>query len=556
MNRSAMRRFSRRPLFAVTFGLLVAWLAAAPVHAQLIGAAGDGEHFWVIRQSGLGRFDVLHRHRYDPPGTLRAARTIRGTLAPSGYTASDGKLWLVYDGLLTLHVIEALAPDPAQAHPLPDASAGGWRFSLSVQPAPPRGLTLRALAASREGLFALVRVEDPKTLEALDAADASQTDMAAEGGDAATAPAPQAVRAMRLLRLDRHRWSTVPLPEPWPDDMPAWCVTRSSGARWPTLVTLAPGEPAQAWVYTRGGDSDAWTREVYDLPAGGAAVSPLAVDRQLVIAQVQTAASESSPLEATLSVLRRGRTVPLGTLSIPDPPSRTQWAVAQAGPTAALVVATADGQPVWSRMNLQGQTVVESLELTLVHPDPLGRMADSLILVAVLVIATLIMLAFWRRDPAWNRLELPASITLSDHLPRGLAAVIDLAPCIALACLLFGISIREFPQHWPGRSGSLQTMAPGLVAIGLFVFHTMLSELFTGRTLGKRIMGLRVTNLRGQPPHLWQVLARNILKALDLIALPLLLLPIIGPNHQRLGDLVARTVVTMPAEEPPERNPD
>src|SRR5690606_29962014 len=134
--------------------------------------------------------------------------------------------------------------------------------------------------------------------------------------------------------------STVPLPEPWPDDMPAWCVTRSSGARWPTLVTLAPGEPAQAWVYTRGGDSDAWTREVYDLLAGGAAVSPLAVDRQLVIAQVQTAASESSPLEATLSVLRRGRTVPLGTLSIPDPPSRTQWAVAQAGPTAALVVAT------------------------------------------------------------------------------------------------------------------------------------------------------------------------------------------------------------------------
>jgi uncharacterized RDD family membrane protein YckC len=43
------------------------------------------------------------------------------------------------------------------------------------------------------------------------------------------------------------------------------------------------------------------------------------------------------------------------------------------------------------------------------------------------------------------------------------------------------------------------------------------------------------------------ILIRNLLKIPDLIALPLLLLPMFTPLRQRLGDMVADTVVLMHA---------
>jgi uncharacterized RDD family membrane protein YckC len=91
-------------------------------------------------------------------------------------------------------------------------------------------------------------------------------------------------------------------------------------------------------------------------------------------------------------------------------------------------------------------------------------------------------------------------------------------------------------------------MLPGLIAIGLFMVHTCLSELFTGRTLGKAIMGLQVVSTDGRPPNIWQVIARNFLKSFDLIACYILpILALVGKHHQRLGDLVGRTLVVMSA---------
>ena len=57
------------------------------------------------------------------------------------------------------------------------------------------------------------------------------------------------------------------------------------------------------------------------------------------------------------------------------------------------------------------------------------------------------------------------------------------------------------------------------------------------------MFGLRVTCLDGTTPKHWQIIVRNLLKAFDLIAYPLLLLPMLRPSRQRLGDLVARTIV-------------
>ncbi len=85
------------------------------------------------------------------------------------------------------------------------------------------------------------------------------------------------------------------------------------------------------------------------------------------------------------------------------------------------------------------------------------------------------------------------------------------------------------------------------LAVGLFVLHTGLSELLTGQTLGKKALGCRVVAEDGSDPDLWQVLARNAVKGLEVLAWPLLLFVLLNPARQRLGDLVARTLVVRPA---------
>jgi uncharacterized RDD family membrane protein YckC len=80
------------------------------------------------------------------------------------------------------------------------------------------------------------------------------------------------------------------------------------------------------------------------------------------------------------------------------------------------------------------------------------------------------------------------------------------------------------------------------------VLHSTLSELAWGRTVGKAMVGGRVIALSGGPPRPKQVLVRNLFKALALAVPPLALLVLLNPNRQRLGDLVAGTVVV--ADEP------
>ena len=68
--------------------------------------------------------------------------------------------------------------------------------------------------------------------------------------------------------------------------------------------------------------------------------------------------------------------------------------------------------------------------------------------------------------------------------------------------------------------------------------------MFSARTLGKTMMGMRIVAVAGQPPHLWQILFRNLLKFVDVGGwFVMLIFPVLSPAHQRLGDVLARTVV-------------
>lgn len=81
----------------------------------------------------------------------------------------------------------------------------------------------------------------------------------------------------------------------------------------------------------------------------------------------------------------------------------------------------------------------------------------------------------------------------------------------------------------------------------LFLAYFFFLELFNrGQTLGKRIVGLRVIRLDGRDPTPADFLTRAIFLLPDVLlssGIPALLLIISGRLNQRLGDIVAGTVV-------------
>ncbi|MFH1034432.1 MAG: RDD family protein [Pseudomonadota bacterium] len=91
---------------------------------------------------------------------------------------------------------------------------------------------------------------------------------------------------------------------------------------------------------------------------------------------------------------------------------------------------------------------------------------------------------------------------------------------------------------------------PALAVIGLttafwIAYFTLLEGLWQGRSLGKKLLGLRVVRQDGAPMDLHTALVRNLLRLVDgqLGYLVGAILVWTSPLKQRLGDRVAHTLV-------------
>ncbi len=549
--------------------------------AQIISAAGDDNDLWVLLlDDDRTGFTILHRNTLDKPNVLYPVEAIQGKIAPEGIACADGRVWLIYEhtSAQTSLTVQSIA---VNLHGRP----AGHRYDApQFQPGLPHGVFLRSMTANRRGPWTLVRVEQLSSLQQIDAdgqlpsepSTQTQTNATDQPDPQQSSPAPpstpdaepiaaeiphspkpaktQAVREDRLLRLDRTKWVKVDLPQDWPKDARSWLIMRHNDDLYPMLVTMTSFEDGHM-IQTYRYESDRWQpHHVITRPGGtrGDLGGPpgdenklnprtaiaLPVDGQLVIGSVSNLAQQ---VNVELFVWRPTGVSPLGTLSIDRIPLHA-WAMAPHGPIAALLGLDDHRQLAWTQINLQGQ-VTDPTSLSEHVIEPLAESVDLLMLVAVVMISLLIMLVFWRREAAWNRLDLPAEMTLADLSWRAIAAVIDLLPCLVVAMILFKVRPQQLAERWPGQSGGWQQMLPGVTAIALYVIHATATELFTSKTVGKTIMGMRVATLDGLPPNVWQVLARNSMKVFDLIAWPLLIMPLVGPYRQRLGDLAARTVV-------------
>jgi uncharacterized RDD family membrane protein YckC len=93
------------------------------------------------------------------------------------------------------------------------------------------------------------------------------------------------------------------------------------------------------------------------------------------------------------------------------------------------------------------------------------------------------------------------------------------------------------------RANYLDQIWMWIAAYAVYFLHTLISELVTGRTLGKWIFGLRVTKLDGTRPTAMQFLIRNFIRVLEFHLLLPLIVIVFSPLNQRIGDMAAGTVV-------------
>lgn len=498
---------------------------------SLLHAVGNGTDLWLLMprkiRSDWG-LDVAYQRALDPSDTLYPAGVMLGRLAPGGLAAAEGRLYLAFeDSSIQSMYVEM------------DTVTGVPVFSSPRLESPlPAGVQLRQFVAQGGSLFAWVSVPDASAEESL-----VKAGLGAGRGD-------------RLLELRSKGWESVALPLSFPVASTVWLAPAQTLGR-PAIVVALQGErdsnASTLWTYENLGpqhpqaDAQGWVRYVHtDVLAGPASEARvLAVAGQISVLEPLQSADDRFSVQWT--ILRAGRAIPVGVLTYSEA-KPLAWAAAPQKQSLSLLVRTRENRVESLGMDLQGNMISPPATLRSAAEQPLQHAAPYMLLMITLVLASLIMFVFWRRDPAWSKLDLPAPIALAELTTRGAAAVIDLAPAVLVAMLIFGLDLQQMFEHWPGhgRGGTWQSMYPGLTAMALHSLMSLAFELLGSRTPGKRCMGIWVSDLKGQKPAAWQVIVRNLTKPLDLIAWPLMIVAILSPHHQRLGDLVARTVVVAP----------
>ena len=136
---------------------------------------------------------------------------------------------------------------------------------------------------------------------------------------------------------------------------------------------------------------------------------------------------------------------------------------------------------------------------------------------------------------------------------RSYAFLIDWHIRILLALAWFFATILFVPRVWefifsengyPLESSALLVLAPTLLIY--FLYHPILEVTMKGRTLGKKMAGLRVVSMTGQTPSWGALVIRNIFRLVD--SLPFGYIVGLGvatatARQVRIGDLAAGTLL-------------
>lgn len=547
-------------------------------------AAGDRASLWVvIQQPDQSR--LLYRAPDSPPGTLYITLESQGKVVD--LAASQSLAYLRYDtGIfqsvrfirdadtgLPDHHVQQLPPLPADAKVIDMNADASGLLVLAFSPPPPEAKSPAASSPAND----LYQLSDPdrwwfesKPTPAPGSPPAPGTALSfletrnSQPETSPSVPAARGLAPLTIFRLIAGQWQSLPAPPEInaADLDPKNHPRIASINHQPVLLTFA-GTSLTLHQF----DGSVWSVQHDSMPLGSD-WRVLTIDRHLVIVDRQPNARgdgyqlvarlrfDNHWLDAGIMLLPLGKRLdflPTAyddqlTVLLASPPPPPPKVISLKGKAPA-----AEAQPElsWLQRDLRGRpdAPVTSVSLKIAQwpTPPINR---ELMVFGLFAVAMLIMVAVWRRDAsgkADNKVKLPPNLVPADLFRRGIALLIDLIPASLILYAVLGASdVEHILQRWSASVDLAQLYLSLMVAI--LTIHVTLSEMFTGRSLGKWIMGCRVVTLTGSPPNVWQVLIRNLIRILELLLWPLLILAVISPSRQRLGDLAARTVVVRSAK--------
>jgi len=145
------------------------------------------------------------------------------------------------------------------------------------------------------------------------------------------------------------------------------------------------------------------------------------------------------------------------------------------------------------------------------------------------------------------------TIPIASPVSRCLAIAVDFAVVLALTVLISQVLsfLSIAASAIPILDDILADFGNGFMIIAQFalaIFYGIITEwLWSGQTLGKRLMKLRVIDERGLSLGLKQVIIRNLFRLLDILPSNFYLLGglscLLTKRCQRLGDMAAGTLV-------------
>ncbi|MEM6507052.1 MAG: RDD family protein [Planctomycetota bacterium] len=394
--------------------------------------------------------------------------------------------------------------------------------------------------------------------------------------------------AYRLIHLRSNQWASVPLPDNFEMPREAALLTRP-GADRPTLLidsdtprgpmltrynpitldstsnelgTEQAGRPKPA-------QQPAWSKLITGMQLSpGRQWSAELINGQIIVALERFRPREVVTIDTFL--LRGDDAYEIGTVNISigdsarwallpkqndigliaSPPPPPDPEATNRLPTLALFAGLSlDGQALFR--NEEGSALLMPIaekKSTLLEGN-----ADLFIQIIAFITAMFMMIMFYRRAPQQDQLDLPEHLVLASFGRRIVAGMIDLAPGFFLATMIFDISVNETILYaWPGNGveKAIAAMRPGFVVIAVTLVHTTVCEFILARSLGKILMGMYVADLSGKPAPPMPCLGRALSRAFELFAPLMILVALISPARQRLGDILAKTTVVMRKPEP------
>jgi uncharacterized RDD family membrane protein YckC len=170
--------------------------------------------------------------------------------------------------------------------------------------------------------------------------------------------------------------------------------------------------------------------------------------------------------------------------------------------------------------------------------------------IAMVLLALMLTLSVWqwRQKPA--ALALPAGRVIAPlHLRLGALALDAALPYVAVLLITGEWASSGYVttlRTWLGllaNPGELAQATDLFMFLGIYMGHVTLGEMIFHRSVGKMLVGLEVVTLAGKVPTAGAMLVRNLVRVPECAVGVVVLYVMMSDRRQRLGDLLAGTVV-------------